>query len=406
MVANWGKRIFITVVAVSIAAGFYMAFRSQPIPVDTAEVKERPLEVTVNEEGVTRIREIYTVSAPVTGRVLRSPREVGDRVEENKTLVATLEPVAPSFLDERSRKAREAAVKAAEASEKLAKAKVTSAKAELGFAESDLKRAEKLAKRRTISDRTLEQARLHVQTKLAALETASAELDVRRQEVSSARANLIEPGTSFSGKRSGSCCVQVLAPVSGQVLKIITESEKVVAPGTPILEIGDPHDLEIIADLLSSDAVRVREGAEVRVENWGGEGILKARVRKIEPAGFMKVSSLGIEEQRVKVRIDIEDPPEKWQRLGHDYRVFVRVTVWTAKDALTVPISALFRKGESWAVFLVEDAEATLRKIEIGKRNTELAEIKSGLAKGDKVVLHPSDRLISGARIIERTKLD
>ncbi len=405
MKLSWRGLVFWAAIALVAAGSLHYVFSAPPIPVDTIEVVLAPFEVTVNEEGVSRIREIYKVSAPINGRILRAPREVGDTVTKNATLVATIEPSAPSFLDERSRRIARARVKATEAALKLARANVMRAEAELTFARADYGRAEKLFKRGTISDRTLDQAKLNVDTRTAALDNAHADVEVKTQEVGSARAQLIEPG-SLGETRSAQCCVQVLAPESGRVLKIMAESEQVVSAGTPILEIGDPRDLEVVVDLLSSDAVRVVDGNRAYIERWGGHGSLGARVRRIEPSGFKKVSALGIEEQRVKVRLDLDGPPGQWSRLGHDYRVFVRIVTWQADNALQIPLSALFRKGNDWAVFKAVGDTAELQYIELGRRNLEHAQILRGLEVGERIILHPSDRIQSGTKIIERSDLE
>jgi HlyD family secretion protein len=197
------------------------------------------------------------------------------------------------------------------------------------------------------------------------------------------------------------CCVQIRAPVSGQILKIVQDSEAVVAAGTPLIEIGDPLDLEVIADLLTTDAVRIKPGAPVRIDGWGGPPI-RGRVTRVDPAGFLKVSALGIEEQRVRVTIDLIDPPEAWSRLGHDFRVTVHVTIWSADNVLAVPVSALFRKGDDWAVFVAKDGRARIALVRIDHRNTSSAEVISGLSAGDTVVLHPSDRVSDGVRVAAR----
>jgi HlyD family secretion protein len=193
----------------------------------------------------------------------------------------------------------------------------------------------------------------------------------------------------------------VLAPASGRVLKIVQDSEATVLPGTPLADIGNPLDLEVVADLLSTDAVQIKVGAPVRIDGWGGKPI-KGKVVRVDPAGFLKVSALGIEEQRVRVTIDFADPPETWDSLGHDYRVVVHVTTWSASDALTVPVSALFRKGDQWAVFADENGRARVRPVHIGHRNNRVAEVMSGLAAGDRVVLHPSDRITDGTKVAQR----
>jgi HlyD family secretion protein len=195
--------------------------------------------------------------------------------------------------------------------------------------------------------------------------------------------------------------VQIRAPVTGRVLKVVQESEAVVAAGAPLIEIGDPADIEIVAELLSTDAVRIKTGAAVRIDGWGGAPI-RGRVSRVDPAGFLKISALGIEEQRVRTRIDLVDPAEAWSRLGHDYRVIVHVTAWETPEALTIPVGALFRTGDAWAVFAVTNGRARATPVQIGQRNNRVAQVISGLSSGDRVVLHPSDRVAEGTAVVER----
>ena len=396
------RRGIIVLIGLGIAAAIVWALLPQPVPADMATVKKGPLEVTVEDEGVTRIREVYTVSAPIGGKMLRAPREVGDDVKANKTLVAAIEPTDPTFLDVRSQRVNQAAVHAAQAGVDLAEAKIKEAKSQLEFARNDLSRAEKLAESKTISARALEKAKLDVDSGEAAVASAVATLEVRRRELESAKARLIQPGEINVDARSANCCIQVYSPVDGQVLKIIAESEQVVQPGAPLLEVGDPHDLEIVVDFLSRDAVRIKPGDVARIESWGGDKILPAKVRRIEPTGFTKVSALGIEEQRVKVILDFTGPPSEWQSLGHGYRVIARVVVWHNDDALQVPLGALFREGDNWAVFVVANGRAERRLVTIGERNLHAARVLKGLKAGDKVVMHPSDRVLDGVKVEPR----
>ena len=397
------KRLLLGAFALAIVLLFVFALMPSPVLVDTAEIGRGTLEVTVDEEGETRIREIYTVSAPIGGKVLRAPREIGDSVEKNKTLVAIIQPVDPSFLDVRRRRELEAAVAAAEAAVSHTQTEIVRAQAELRFAESEVERAKSLARRGTVSKRTLEKAQMDVDVRRAYVQQSRANLDLRQRELDSAKARLIGPQTRIdTGGNGEHGFVEVYAPESGRVLKIQTESEQVVRPGEALLEIGDPQDLEIVVDLLSTDAVKVIEGASAHVEGWGGGKDLKAKVRRIDPAGFTKVSALGIEEQRVNTILDFEDPKENWKQLGHDFRVFVRVTVWKNDDVLRVPLSALFRSADSWAVFKVIDGHAKLTPVDIGQRNTEHAQILDGLDAGDRVILHPSDRVVHDIGVEER----
>jgi len=388
-----------------LAAALVYAFWPQPVPVDLVTVSRGPLAVTVDEEGQTRVREVYTVSAPVGGRLLRIAADVGDPVIEGETVIATIQPTDPSFLDARSLSQAEAAVKAAEAARTLAAADVERAAAELDFARSELARARRLAERGNIAEATLDRARRDMRTRTAALEEAKAALKVRDFELENARAVLMQPGDAETGEgtsASAGCCVPVRAPVTGRVLQVLQESEAVVPAGTPLVELGDPADLEIVTDLLSEDAVRVSEGDEVAIENWGGARALAGVVRRIEPFGFTKVSALGIEEQRVNVIVDFTGDPAERAALGHGFRLDTRIFIWRGEDVLTVPVGALFRDREAWAVFRVVDGEARLAPVEIGRRNTLEAQVVSGLAEGDRVIVHPSDRIADGVAVSDR----
>ncbi len=398
----WIKRTLLGAITLAVIGAFIYALSPKPVLVDTTVISRGPLKVTVDEEGETRIREIYVVSSPLDGRVLRSPREVGDEVQKDKTLLAVIEPGDPSFLDIRTRRELEATVAAAEASVILTESEIDRAESELEFAQSDLKRARSLAQRGTISERTLEKAALDVQTRQASLAQARANLILRHRQLDSAKARLIGPEQKKTKKTDDSCCVSVQAPVDGKVLRIDKESEQIVKAGEPLLRIGDPKDLEIVVDLLSTDAVKVKAGAEASIEGWGGPKPLTAKVRRIDPAGFTKVSALGIEEQRVNTILDLTSPREDLPTLGHDFRVFVRITVWSSEDAVRVPLGALFRQGNTWAVFKVEDGTAKLIPVKIGQRNTYMAEIIEGLEPGERVILHPSDRVSSGSSVEER----
>jgi HlyD family secretion protein len=325
MHARWIKRaiVLLTVLLVVIAAVWYAW--PQPVAVDLAMARRGPLEITVDDEGKTRIKHVYTVSAPVSGKVLRishpshhnqSPsHHVGDEVVAGETVVAVMQPMIPGFLDVRFREELRSAVAAAEAAAKLAEAEVRRIEAALAFAQSELGRAEQLVRTKTISAQAWDKAKLDVETNKAALASAKAQLEVRRSEREMAAARLIEPSAAPT---NAGCCIEIRAPETGRLIRILKESEDVVVAGTPLLEIGDPLDLEVIADLLSTDAVQVKPGAPVMIDGWGGPP-LRGRVSRVDPAGFVKVSALGIEEQRVRTTIDIVDPPQAWSRLGHDY---------------------------------------------------------------------------------------
>jgi HlyD family secretion protein len=406
---RWIKRAaWIVALALFLAGVTWFAW-PRPIPVDLATVAAGPMEVTIDDEAKTRVRHIYTVSAPISGKVLRISNpttahdislHVGDKVSADETVVAVMQPTSPSFLDIRSREELQAAVGAADAAVKFAEAEVRQIEAALAFSRQELERARSLAATKTISAKALDAAELDLATNEAALASAKAQLDVRRSEYVLANARLIGP--SADDEREGvACCIQIRAPASGHVLSVLQESEAVVAAGTPLVEIGDPLDLEVVAELLSTDAVRVKPGARVRIDGWGGPA-LEGRVTRIEPEGFVKVSALGIEEQRVRTIIDFVDPPEAWSALGNDFRVIVHVSLWSTDSASLVPVAALFRQGEEWAVFASRDGRARTTVVNIDHRNERMAEVVSGLAPGDRVILHPSDRIEDGVAISER----
>lgn len=401
MRAKWMKRILGAIVLGLVIAGLVWFAWPQPIPVDLAIVSKGPMEVTVDDEGKTRVRDIYTVSAPLAGAVLRVPGGVGDQVIANETVVAVMRPAIPGFHDVRSHEELQALLAAAEAAVTQAEQEVHRIEAVLGTSRSDLQRAEALGRTNTIPVKALEKARADVVTNEAALAGAKAQLEVRRSERASAAARLPEPSADGADSDDPACCVQIRAPVTGRILKISQESEAVVQAGTPLIDIGNPSDLEVVADLLSTDAVLVTSGASVQIDGWGGPPI-RGRVARVDPAGFVKISALGIEEQRVRTTIDFVDPPEAWSRLGHDYRVIVHIPIWSVSEAITVPVAALFRKEEDWAVFAVKNGQTHLTPVQIGQRNSRVAEVISGLSVGDRVVLHPSDRIQEGVSVSKR----
>lgn len=390
------------VLVIAVIAGLAFAFRPQPVPVDFAPAVRGALTVTVDEEAETRVRDVFVLSAPVTGRLRRIESDAGDRVFAGETVVAQIEPVDPSFLDVRSETQARAAVQAAESALALARAELDEAMAESSFAAAELRRAEQLIRSKTISQRALDDALRLSKTRAAAVTTARAAVAMRQFELAEANARLVSP--TQTQELHGQCeCITITAPVSGQILRLLHESEVVVQAGEPLLEIGDPGSLEIVADLLSSDAVRVEPGQAVIIEEWGGAYPLAGEVRRIEPFGFTKVSALGIEEQRVNVIIDISDPPDRWQRLGHGYRVETRIVLWRGEDVLKVPLTSLFRERGNWSLFVEEDGHARRRRVELGQSNGLEAEIIGGIQAGDRVVLHPSDRVVDGVRLGPRS---
>lgn len=386
---------------VAVVAGLAFAFRPQPVPVDFAQVTRGPLVVSIDEEAETRVRDVFVVSAPVTGRLRRIESEVGDAVIAGETIVVRIEPADPSFLDVRSASQARAAAQSAESALILAKAELEEAMAEREFAGGELHRAEQLIRSQTISQRALDDAQRLFKTRAAAVTTARAAVGMSEFELAEARARLVSP--IETQVLHGKCdCISIPAPLSGQILRLLHESETVVPAGEPLVEIGNAESLEIVVDLLSSDAVKVEPGSKVIIDEWGGALPLTGEVRRIEPYGFTKISALGIEEQRVNVVIDINEPREQWLRLGHGYRVETRIVLWHGTDVLKVPLTALFRDGDAWAVFVEEDGRALRRRVELGHSNGLEAEIISGLNVGEQTVVHPSDRIVEGIGLTAR----
>jgi HlyD family secretion protein len=393
------------VVGVVVVVLVVLALRPKPVEVDVAEVGRGALAVTVDEEGETRVRDRFVVSAPLAGRVLRIDLDPGDPVEAGRT-VALIEPAAPALLDVRSRGEAEAAARAARAAVAGAQARLEQAQAERDQAAADLRRIERLAADGIVSEERLDQARTAARTSEEAVAAARAAVASARGELAAAEARLVQGGAGAGGEP-----VEVTAPVAGVILRRLRESESVVPAGEPLLEIADPDDLEIVSDLLSSDAVRVDAGDPVRIEQWGGDAVLEGTVRRVEPAGFTKVSALGVEEQRVNVVVDFADPRAAWRQLGDGYRVELAIVVWRQEDVVQVPTSALFRRpdggeaaegGEPWAVFVVADGTARRRDVVIGRKTGLHAQVLAGLEPGETVVVHPSDAVEEGTRVAAR----
>lgn len=380
-------------IGLGILALMVWAFLPRPVPVETAQVAMRPLAVELEEEGQARIREVFSVSAPIAGRLQRVTLRPGDPVAAGDS-VARIGPAAPALLDARARAVAEASVAAALAAVDLARAQVLQAEAARSHAATEADRARALHDRAVISERVLETALLALRTAETAQASAEATLAVRQRELESARAVLAGGDPS----QDAACCVPVLTPVSGRVLRVVTEDETVVQTGTPILEVGDPADMEITVDLLSRDAVRVAPGAAATITGWGGPA-LPARVERIEPAAVTRVSALGVEERRVGVVLALTGDAADRQALGHGYRVLVRIRVWETDQTLTLPVGALFRDGADWAAFAVDQGRARLRRIELGERNDSFAQVRSGLTAGDAVILHPGDTIADGTQV-------
>ena len=392
------RRLVTVLIAGAAAAGIVWSVLPRPIPVETATVTKGQFVATVDEDGKTRVRERYVVAAPLSGRLIRIRLKVGDHVGAND-VIATIVPSPAPFLDPRSRREAEERLGAAEATVERTKAAVERAQAQADQARTDLTRTRTLAEQGAATIQTLERAELAM--RVADRDQRAAEFlnHAAEHELAQAKALLAQYG---DGAKAPPETWNITAPVPGLVLKVNQESETVVQAGMAILEIGDPLDLEIAVDVLSTDAVTILPGADVTIENWGGQGTLQGRVRRVEPAAFTKISTLGVEEQRVNVLIDITSPPEKWRGLGDAYQVDTRITVFTQDDATIVPAGALFRKGDSWNVFAVVDGRAEARAVALLRRSGRFAAVTAGLSVGDRVIVYPSDRIASGVRVDAR----
>jgi HlyD family secretion protein len=377
-----------------------LGFVPKPVPVVEGRVERRTLEVTVDEPGRTHIRGKYVVSAPAAGQLMRITLTAGDRVT-NGALLAELLPLTPQLLDSRTRAETSARVGVAQANVARTRASIQRARSAVAFAHDQAERARKLHAASGTSKQALEQAEYN--ERAAQEELANTELGERvaQSELVAARAAL----ASISGASGGQPATKLslIAPTAGPVLQVFQESEGVVQAGTPLLEIGDPSTLEIVVDVLSMDAVRIEPGAPARIERWGGEQPLNARVRAKRPSAFTTRSALGVEEQRVPVVLDLVDPRERWQALGDNYRVEARIRVSYLEQALVVPANALFRDGDGFGTFVVRAQRATKVKVQIGARTPDWAEVKSGLAAGDTVVLYPSDQVGDGVKVIAQS---
>jgi HlyD family secretion protein len=380
--------LVLTAVAVVVIVVVAMTVPSPALDVDTAAITRGRLEVTVDEEGRTRVRDRFVVAAPVAGRVGRLTLKRGDRISAGEVLAS----IAPSPQDPRAVEVLRGQLAAAEARRLQAEAQVGEATARVAQATRDLERAKALSEADALSRNDFEQSLLASTSAQRQLEMRRAALRAADAEVAGARASLIGSGPGASGVAA----VAVRAPTGGRVLRVVQESARVVTAGTPLVEIGDASGMEVVVDVISEQAVRIAPGAPVAIDRWGGDSVLRGHVRLIEPEAFTKVSALGVEEQRVNVIIDLHDPPPA---LGAGYRVEARITSWSGDDVVMVPTSALFREEGGWAVFAVNDGRASRRTLQIGHRSLDMAEVIDGLAPGDTVILYPSPAIADGLRV-------
>lgn len=390
------------VIGLTIMGAIVYAFLPTPVEVDVASVIRGLLRVTVDHEGKTRIKERYVVCSPLLGRLLRVEIHPGDTVVAGKTVLTAIEPTDPALLDVRARAEAEARVKAAEASRKRALATLEREKEAYAAAKHDYDRAKRLLPSRGVSLEELDRAEHKERTAQEEQRVAQFAVLIAEFELEQARAALLRTQPR-NASDPDAWRFDIRSPIHGKVLRVFQESATVVTPGTRLLELGDPADLECEIDVLSTDAVKIVPGATVLLEHWGGEQPLLARVRVVEPAAFMKVSALGVEEQRVWVIADFIDPPAKRKTLGDGYRVEVRIVVWERQNVLKAPAGALFRQDDKWGVFVVESGRARWRPVRVGKSNGLETEVLDGLQEGDVVVLHPGDRIRNGIGVVPRT---
>lgn len=392
------KRLLNTLILVLLAGAVVllvmMVLRPTPTKVDIVKAERGPMRVTVDGEGKTRVRDRYTVAAPVAGRLQRINLRRGDTVELGQ-VVAKIESLPLAPLDQRQREEAIARINAAEDARREIDQTVNRNKATYDQALRDLERSETLARSGVVAREEVERAQTAVSVSLRELEAARSKSQSAAHEVEIARAALLN-GTT----QRAPTLVAVKAPTAGKVLSLIEESERVVAAGAPLIELSNPSKLEVVIELLSTDGVKVQPGALVLIEDWGGEEVLQARVRLVEPSAFTKVSALGIEEQRVNVIADLTSVASG---LGDGYRVEGRVVIWESDDVLQVPVSSLFRRGDSWSLFVVQNGEALMREVEVAHRTPFQAEITRGLEAGTAVIVHPSNQIRDGTAVEARS---
>lgn len=410
----WLRRTALVILALAIVAALAWAFRPLPLSVDVATVGRGTIIVAVEEDGRTRIKERYTVSSPLAGRLRRITLDPGDPVQEGGTIVAIIEPTDPRLLDARERAEAEARVRASEAAVRRASAERERARADYDFAEDELARLrEAFAKGGATSREVEAQANAH-RTATEAYRAATFSGEIAAFELEQARSALSYATAEGTDGENAEAQFPIRAPIGGKVLRVLQKSVAVVQPGTPLLEIGNPADLEIVVDVLSTDAVRIRRGDRVIVDHWGGDAPLEATVRLVEPSAFTKVSALGVEEQRVNVISDFVTPFDDRPTLADGYRIEARIVLWEGTDEVLVPASALFRTkrraaamhpaagDEGWAVYVVEQGRAVRRMVDIGRKTGLVAQVRGGLTPGDEVIVHPSDKIVDGVRVARR----
>ena len=391
--------LLIAGLVIAVLIGFYYALRQAPILVDVQQITNGPMIVTIKEEGETRVKDIYVVSSPISGHLDRTTLDEGAKVISNKTVIASIHPLDPPFIDERQFLELSSAAAAARSAVALAKTEYEQAKSNLQLANSEYKRYLTLSKKKVISDSQLEKIANEAKVRKAQLQSALANISLRKSQLKSAESRLKQPTDVNPQHKGKNCCIELRSPIDGVVLDMHAKSQQTVSMGAKIASIGNPSNLEIVVDLLSSDAPKIKPNSKVIISDWGGNEDLKAVVRLIEPAAYTKVSALGIEEQRVNALIDLKSVPKT---LGHGYRVLADIIIWSNETVTQIPIGALFRSNGKWAAFFLNDGKAELKHLEIGHMNDKMAEVISGTKQGETVILYPNDQINNGHRVEER----
>ncbi|MGB3245061.1 MAG: HlyD family efflux transporter periplasmic adaptor subunit [Sulfitobacter sp.] len=395
--------VLIGIGATLVAGLSYVSFRTDPVAVDLAAVTQGPMEVTINADGETQVRDLFEVASPISGTALRSPVAEGDIVRKDETIVAIVRPSSSGLLDARAQLQAEAALQEALAAQHVAQADFKQAKETQRFAQSQFDRTQALVKRGVASITRLEDDTQRLAVANATIEAAQARIEMAEGTIERARASLLPPGAA--GRAPESCCVQLTSPTDGIILSVAAISERPVSIGTPLVSIGDPDNLELVADILSNDAVRLEVGALAHVERWGRDEVLEARLERIDPKARTKTSALGIEEQRVDAYFQLTSPSGVRANLGDGFSVFLRIVEWRADDAMQIPLSAAFRDEDGWAVFVALDGIAEKRSVTLGRRNDRMVEVLGGLELAEYVVTHPSDAISAGVTLVERSQL-
>ena len=389
------RKVLYLLLALAALAGLYALATREPAQlVASAPVQRGELQASFVEEGKTRLKQRYVITAPVAGTLRRVTLQPGDAVRAGQVL-AQIDPARSSLLDARARSQAQAEVRGADAAVAAARQRIAAAQASERLARTELARHQSLAAAGAVARETLDQSQARASTAAADLAAARADEQVAQQRLASARALLADDGRASAAGQP----VAVTAPVAGVVLKRPLESATPLPAGQTLMEIGDATALEIESEVLSTDAVRLRPGLPARVLRWGGEGSLQAHVARVEPGGFTKVSALGVEEQRTRVILDFDTPRQQWAALGDAYRVEVQFITEQATGVLQVPASALFRTQDGWAVFKVVAGRAHRTPIKVGLRSASAAQVTEGLAEGELVIVQPDDRLHDGTRV-------